>query len=208
MTQAYYEEYWLREEESVVGDPLTPRRIELLRAELRPDDRRILDVGCGPGTLVGELVDDGYESTGFDISDRAVELASRRVPGARFTQHAVEDRPWPIAPGLLDVVVAFEVIEHLLRPRTLVEGASEALAPGGHLALSTPYHGLVKSTVVALVAFDRHFAVEGDHIRFFSDQALRRLLGSAGFEVERIRHFGRFAGLWAGVFVWARKLTP
>jgi hypothetical protein len=30
-------------------------------------------------------------------------------------------------------------------------------------------------------------------------------LHSNGFVVERIRHFGRFAPLWAGVFVWARK---
>jgi 2-polyprenyl-3-methyl-5-hydroxy-6-metoxy-1,4-benzoquinol methylase len=207
MTQAYYEEYWLREEESVVGDPLTPTRIQLLLAQLQPSDRRILDVGCGPGTLVGELADGGYEATGFDISDRAVELASRRYPTALFRQHAVEEHPWPVEAGSQDVVVSFEVIEHLLSPRALLEGASKALAPGGHLALSTPYHGLLKSTAIALVAFDRHFAVEGDHIRFFSDRALRRLLGYAGFEVERVRHFGRFAGLWAGVFVWARKAT-
>jgi 2-polyprenyl-3-methyl-5-hydroxy-6-metoxy-1,4-benzoquinol methylase len=205
MTQAYYEDYWLREEESVVGDPLTPKRIELLLAELQPTDRRILDVGCGPGTLVGELADAGLDATGFDISEHAVELASRRFPAVHFVQHPVEERPWPVEPGSLDVVVSFEVIEHLLQPRSLIEGAREALVPGGHLALSTPYHGLLKNTVVALVAFDRHFAIEGDHIRFFSDRTLRRLLGSAGFEVERIRHFGRFAGLWAGVFVWARK---
>jgi 2-polyprenyl-3-methyl-5-hydroxy-6-metoxy-1,4-benzoquinol methylase len=207
MTQAYYEEYWLREEESVVGDPLTPRRIELLRAELRPDVRKILDVGSGPGTLVGQLADAGYEATGFDISERAVELASRRYPAPQFLQHAVEDLPWPVEPGSQDVVAAFEVIEHLLRPRALIEGARQALAPGGHLALSTPYHGLLKNTVVALVAFDRHFAAEGDHIRFFSDRALRLLLTSAGFEVDRIRHFGRFPGVWAGVFVWARKAS-
>jgi 2-polyprenyl-3-methyl-5-hydroxy-6-metoxy-1,4-benzoquinol methylase len=201
MTQAYYEEYWLREEESVVADPLTPRRIGLLRAELRPDDRKILDAGRGPGTLVSELAEAGYEAIGLDI----FELASRRYPAARFLQHSVEDLPWPAEPGSQDFVAAFEVIEHLLRPRALIEGAGQALAPGGHLALS--YHGLLKNTAAALVAFDRHFAAEGDHIRFFSDRALRLLLTSAGFEVERIRHFGRFPGVWAGVFVWARKAS-
>jgi len=207
VSQAHYEDYWLREEASVVCDPLTPKRMALLRAELRASDRRILDVGSGPGTLVGELTDAGYEAIGFDISDRAVELASRRYPAPQFLQHAVEDVPWPVQPGSQDVVAAFEVIEHLLRPRALIEGARQALAPGGHLALSTPYHGLLKNTIVALVAFDRHFSAEGDHIRFFSDRALRRLLTSAGFEVERIRHFGRFPGVWARVFVWARRAS-
>jgi len=97
------------------------------------------------------------------------------------------------------------VVEHLLQPRALVEGARQALRAGGHLALSTPYHGRLKNVVVSLAAFDHHFATEGDHIRFFSDGALRRLLETCGFEVEWIRHFGRFAPLWAGVFVWARK---
>jgi len=103
------------------------------------------------------------------------------------------------------VVVAFEVLEHLLRPGALIEGAREALRPGGHVALSTPYHGVSKNVVLSLVAFDRHFAPEGDHIRFFTDGALERLLNANGFAVERIRHFGRFAPLWAGVFLWARK---
>ena len=63
----------------------------------------------------------------------------------------------------------------------------------------------VEKGLWSLVAFDHHFAPEGDHIRFFTDAALRQLLLSNGFEVERIRHIGRFAPLWAGVFVWARK---
>src|SRR4029078_3992726 len=132
-------------------------------------------VGSGPGTLVGELADAGYEAIGFDISERAVELASRCYPAAPFSQHSAQSLPWPVQPGSQDVVAAFEVIEHLLRPRALIEGARQALTPGGHLALSTPYHGLLKNAALPLVAFDRHFAVDGDHIRFFSDRALRRL---------------------------------
>ena len=202
----YYQEYWSREEGSLLADPLSSTRLALLRAELGRDDRRVLDVGTGPGTVVGELSSIGYTAIGFDISQRAIELASARYPTSTFFQHAVEDLPWPVEASSQDAVVAFEVIEHLLRPRSLLDGARESLRVGGHLALTTPYHGLLKNIVVSLVAFDRHFAPEGDHIRFFSDRALRRLLSSAGFEVERVRHFGRVAGLWAGVFVWARKM--
>jgi 2-polyprenyl-3-methyl-5-hydroxy-6-metoxy-1,4-benzoquinol methylase len=203
--QEYYEEYWDRDEPTPLTDPLTPTRIALLRKELGPEDRRILDAGCGPGTLVGELGSQGLETIGLDISQGAIELASRRHPSGRFVRHSAEDLPWPVKATSQDVVVAFEVIEHLLRPRALIEGAREALRPGGHLALSTPYHGVFKNIVLSLVAFDRHFAPEGDHIRFFTDGALKRLLDSNGFDVERIRHFGRVAPLWAGVFVWARK---
>jgi 2-polyprenyl-3-methyl-5-hydroxy-6-metoxy-1,4-benzoquinol methylase len=201
----YYEAYWKSEAPPPLADPLSSRRLLLLRAALSADDRRILDVGSGSGWLVGELAGDGAEATGIDISQRAVELAHKRYPSGMFIRHSVEELPWPVDPGSQDVVASFEVVEHLLRPRALIKGSHQALRPGGHLAISTPYHGRVKNVVVSLVAFDHHFAPEGDHIRFFTDAALRQLLESNGFEIERICHFGRFAPLWAGVFVWARK---
>jgi 2-polyprenyl-3-methyl-5-hydroxy-6-metoxy-1,4-benzoquinol methylase len=204
-TREYYEEYWVRESTSVISDPLTETRISLLRHQLNGAKERVLDVGSGPGTLVGCLDRAGHDAIGFDISQRAVDVAHARFPSAKFLRHSAEELPWPVEPESQDLVVAFEVIEHLLRPRALIEGAWRVLKVGGHLALSTPYHGRLKNVAVALAALDHHFAPEGDHIRFFTDCALRRLLESNGFEVERIRHFGRFGPLWAGVFVWARK---
>jgi 2-polyprenyl-3-methyl-5-hydroxy-6-metoxy-1,4-benzoquinol methylase len=203
--QEYYEGYWEREMPSPLVDPLTTTRLALLREQLDKGHRHVLDVGCGSGTVVGALGRMELNTVGFDISQRAVEMASERYPSSRFIRHSVEELPWPVDTGSQDVVVAFELIEHLLRPRALVEGARQALREKGHLALSTPYHGRMKNVVVSLVAFDHHFAPEGDHIRFFTDAALRQLLASSGFEVECIRHFGRCAPLWAGVFIWARK---
>jgi 2-polyprenyl-3-methyl-5-hydroxy-6-metoxy-1,4-benzoquinol methylase len=205
--QEYYEEYWRRETLSPLADPLRPTRLRLLREELaRTSARRVLDVGCGAGEVVAALAAGGVDASGFDISPRAVELAAWAHPECNFAAHSVEDVPWLLEGDLMDVVVAFEVIEHLLRPRRLLEGARATLTQGGHLALTTPYHGRVKNLVLALLAFERHFAVEGDHIRFFTDRELRRLLEETGFRIERVAHFGRFPGLWAGVFVWARKM--
>jgi 2-polyprenyl-6-hydroxyphenyl methylase/3-demethylubiquinone-9 3-methyltransferase len=210
--EGYYDEYWRREAPPPCDDPLAGTRLTLLREELQrlrskteASSLRVLEAGCGAGGLVAALADDGHEAVGMDVSEAAVRLAGERHPAHTFIRHSVEEVPWPTKAESFDAVVAFEVIEHLLRPRRLLAGANTALAPGGHVALTTPYHGLLKNLALAAAAFDRHFAVEGDHIRFFSDRALRRLLGETGFEVERLRHFGRAPGLWAGVFVWARK---
>ena len=204
--QEYYEEYWAREAPSPLSDPFTQTRLRLLREELaRTAARRVLDVGCGTGAVVAALAADGFDASGIDISSNAIAFAAQAHPACSFTMHSVEDLSWPVEEGSIDAVAAFEVIEHLLRPRRLFEGARRVLTPGGHLALTTPYHGLLKNVAVALLAFDRHFAVEGDHIRFFTDRGLRRLLEETGFHIERIAHFGRCRGLWAGVFVWARK---
>jgi 2-polyprenyl-3-methyl-5-hydroxy-6-metoxy-1,4-benzoquinol methylase len=203
----YYEEYWAREAPSPLSDPLAPTRLHLLREELtRTSANRVVDVGCGGGALVAALAMDGLDVSGMDISRAAVELAARRHPECTFKAHSVEDVPWPIPASSQDVVVAFEVIEHLMRPRRLLEGAKTALRRGGHVGLTTPYHGLIKNVALALLGFERHFAVEGDHIRFFTDGELSRLLDETGFRVDRIAHFGRFPGLWAGVFFWATKV--
>jgi 2-polyprenyl-3-methyl-5-hydroxy-6-metoxy-1,4-benzoquinol methylase len=203
-TDRYYDEYWQRDAPPPLADPLAPGRLRLLR-EVLPPGGRVLDAGCGAGDLVAELARDGHTASGMDVSTEAVALAGRRHPDCTFLRHSAEELPWPVDAGSLDAVVAFEVIEHLLRPRRLLEGAREGLRPGGGLALTTPYHGLAKNLALAAFAFDRHFAVEGDHVRFFSDRALRRLLAETGYTVERLSHFGRIWGVWSGVFVWARR---
>ncbi len=199
--KSYYEEYWSRPDPPPLDDPLTPRRLEILTKRLREvGARRVLDVGAGAGALVAALEAEGFEAVGMELSARAVELGA----GRPLVRHSIEDLPWPVEAGSFDAVVSFEVIEHLLRPRCLFEGARAALRPGGRLAVSTPYHGLAKSLALAAFRFDEHFAVEGDHIRFFSDRALRRLASDTGFEVERIHHLGRRWPFWANSLLWAR----
>lgn len=205
-TERYYEEYWSRVDPSPLRDPLAATRLRLLKEELRrAGAHRVLDVGCGTGGAAAALEAAGLEAAGFDISPRAVELAREAHPNCSFETQSVEELPWPTAPQSLDAVFAFEVIEHLLEPRRLLEGAFDSLRRGGHLALTTPYHGRLKNFALVAVAFEKHFAVDGDHIRFFTDRELRRLLDETGFTVERVKHIGRVSGFWADVFVWARK---
>jgi 2-polyprenyl-3-methyl-5-hydroxy-6-metoxy-1,4-benzoquinol methylase len=147
----------------------------------------------------------GLVSAGLEVSSAGVARALASHPSIDVRLHSVEVLPWPVDPESWDVVTAFEVIEHLLEPRALLEGARSALVTGGALALSTPYHGLVKNLVIAALGFDRHFAVDGDHVRFFTDRALRRLLDEHGFRIVETAHFGRIGPLWANTTVWAVK---
>jgi 2-polyprenyl-3-methyl-5-hydroxy-6-metoxy-1,4-benzoquinol methylase len=204
----YYEEYWQREHLPTEGDPLASTRAALVWKQLEAagvTSGALVDAGSGEGTFVADATARGFDAIGIELSEHAIARAREQNPNCTYRAHSVEDLPWPVDPGSVDVVVSFEVIEHLLQPRLLVQGAVHVLRPGGYLAISTPYHGFLKNLAISLVAFDQHFAVEGDHIRFFSDAALRGLLVRNGFETERILHYGRFRGLWAGSLIWARK---
>ena len=202
----YYDRYWNQDQPPPLTDPLAKTRLKLLRdMPSTVSAANVLDVGSGPGDVVGALHSDGLSVVGMDVSVEAVAMASRQHKGCRFIEHSAEELPWPVQAGAFDLVIAFEVIEHLLRPRQLLLGARTALRDGGYIAITTPYHGVAKDLAIALRGFDRHFAIEGDHIRFLTDRALVGLLDETGFETLRVAHFGRRWPFWAGMFVWARK---
>ena len=99
--------------------------------------RNILDAGCGSGYGTAELAIGDVVVIGTDISADAVRYASEHYrKGVRFLQAACEALPF--AAGSFDLVVAFEVIEHLDRWQELLTEAKRVLKPSGVLLVSTP----------------------------------------------------------------------
>ncbi|HEX4274238.1 MAG TPA: methyltransferase domain-containing protein [Bryobacteraceae bacterium] len=98
---------------------------------------KILDAGCGSGYGTAEFPGTGAV-VAMDVSAEAVAHARRTFhrPGADFLQGACESLPF--GDGSFDLVVAFEVIEHLEHwPRLLAE-ARRVLGKSGTLLVSTP----------------------------------------------------------------------
>jgi hypothetical protein len=94
----------------------------------------------------------------------------------------------------------FLVIEQLVRPFSLPRFAKQLLRPGGHLIISTSYHGYLKNLILALTnRWDAHLNPfwDGGHIKFWSCKTLSQLLNetvSASFgSSERVDYlsFGR-----------------
>lgn len=63
--------------------------------ELLPERARVIDIGCGPGRDAHFFAEQGLEVHGIDLSAEMVELARKRVPGAHFTQMAMEELDFP-----------------------------------------------------------------------------------------------------------------
>jgi SAM-dependent methyltransferase len=97
----------------------------------------VLDAGCGSGYGAAEL-GSAAAVIGVDISADAVVHARHAFskPGVHFVQGACESLPF--AGESFDLVVAFEVIEHLEGWQRMLAEARRVLRPAGVLLVSTP----------------------------------------------------------------------
>ena len=100
--------------------------------------KRVLDAGCGAGYGSAELAQAAESVIGVDIAAEAIEFAQAnyRQPNLRFEQASCSALPF--AGASFDLVVAFEVIEHLEDWRGFLQEACRVLAPAGQLIVSTP----------------------------------------------------------------------
>lgn len=170
--------------------------------------RRIIDIGCGNGALCRELAEHGYEVVGCEPSAESLHFAQLGAPGLVFHGLGVDDDPAAIGKSF-DVAIATEVVEHLVTPFNLPHFAKKLLRPGGHLIISTPYHGYLKNLVLAFTnKWDTHLNPfwDGGHIKFWSYRTLSRLLNESGFRVVRFIGAGRLPFLWKSMIVLAQKV--
>lgn len=104
------------------------------------EGQRLLDVGCGPGSItvdLAALVDPG-EVIGIDAAPTALDqaralAAERGVRNVRFEEADVYSLPFEA--DSFDVVYAHQVLQHLQRPVDALREARRVLRPGGLLAV-------------------------------------------------------------------------
>ncbi|HPF99739.1 MAG TPA: class I SAM-dependent methyltransferase [Kiritimatiellia bacterium] len=139
----------------------------------RVPHNRILDLGCGDGSLIAELSRHiKAEFTGADISGPAIEIARRNVPQATFQQL---DLSATSLPGRYDVVVLSEVLEHIEDDEAVLRQVA-AVAP--HVVISVPGGPADK--------VDRRYG----HFRNYAGDLLPRKLDTAGFDLVYYRRWG------------------
>jgi 2-polyprenyl-3-methyl-5-hydroxy-6-metoxy-1,4-benzoquinol methylase len=178
--------------------------IPIIRLLQRNNCMRVLDIGCGNGSLAKYLHENGMEVTGVEPSGSGIENARKKLPDAAFYCMGVYDPPEQIAENNFDAIVSTEVIEHLFYPRELLRFAAAKLKPGGTIILTTPYHGYLKNLILSITGkWDSHHTAlwDGGHIKFWSKATLSRLLTEEGFEVTDFVGCGRIPCVWKSMLL-------
>ena len=133
----FYDQRWAKH----TGERLDGRR--LLRAttilseisRLNLSDPRILDFGCGNGSLAAIMRHIGTV-TAIDYSPAAIAAAKEHYEGITFL--AGDALTVPLPESAFDIVVSQEVVEHVHDQPGYIARARKLLAPGGFLILTTP----------------------------------------------------------------------
>ena len=105
---------------------------------------RVLEVGCGMGYLTYAFHRAGFDALGVDVSSEAVRSATA-VFGNHFRAGDALDAD--VTGDGYDVVVATELIEHLVDPAAFVRAMLDKLRPGGRLIITTPNRDLYPRTL-------------------------------------------------------------
>lgn len=171
---------------SLYHRPLVERFARELRASEGSD---VLNVGSGP-FLERPHFPAHHRYHACDVDPEAVAVVRARysdVPAERV--HPGEPLPYP--DGAFDVVMASEVIEHIVDAGPWLDELLRVLRTGGRLLLTTPNYGfstlpLIERTLLELLARRQGFTREGIHPNKLTRPRLRRLLASKGVAQLRI----------------------
>jgi SAM-dependent methyltransferase len=139
--------------------------------------RRVLDAGCGEGFGTHTMADVAAEVVGVDYSDAAIAECRRlwNKPNLRFEQVDLT-RPGTFT-DTFDLVLNFQVVEHIQDPLPFLRGLHQRLAPGGTLMLTTPN----RLRTVSENPF---------HVREYTAPELAELLGRVFGSVEMLGMHG------------------
>ena len=164
------------------------RRCRQLMNHWQPPGR-LLDVGCSTGLFLNAMRAFGWDVEGVELSEFAANYAREQF-GLKVATGTLEEA---LLPGeSFDVVTLYDVLEHVIDPKSTLREIHRILKPGGMILLSLPNPDSFEAKLFgsSWVGWDRP-----RHLHIFSASVLRRYLVEAGFDFGHVESLGGRLGL-------------
>ena len=149
-----------------------------------PPGARVLDYGCGDGTVVRMLREAGFDAYGVDIRWDGADygdLEATDLGRAGFLRYYAEGGPLPFADGSFDVVISDQVLEHVVPIEAAVREIERVTGPQGLSYHHVPSRGVWREAHIG-VPFAHRLPRGRARLAYVS--ALRRL-GLGNFKDDR-----------------------
>lgn len=143
---------------------------------------RLLEIGPSIGDFLLQASDAGWQVTGVEFDEHAAAVAAARS-GARVLVGAVEDVDFP--PNSFEIICAWQVIEHLHDPVSVLRRCRQWLVPGGWLTIGVPDAGSWAFRVFGNTWFPLDLP---RHLYHFSESTCRAMFEACGFvDIQAVR---------------------
>ena len=141
---------------------------------------RLLDIGTAAGAFVAAAQARGWKAEGCEPNTWLARWGSAHF-GVPIREGSVFEQDYK--DGTFDVVTLWDVIEHTLNPREMLEHCRRLLKPGGVLVVNYPDIG----SSIARALGRRWLFLTSVHLYYFDRTTIQRMLTTTGFSVERLR---------------------
>jgi 2-polyprenyl-3-methyl-5-hydroxy-6-metoxy-1,4-benzoquinol methylase len=152
--------------------------------------KRHLDIGCGPGTLIGSM-NGSRLSVGVDIAKDQILYANQKYGKPRKHFLPITEGSLPFNDASFDVVTLIEVIEHLTRGQgcKLLTEIHRIMEPGGMCLVTTPNYAGLWPLLEYFVNRRGKINYEHQHISHFTASRLQSFMKETGFENVAVEGF-------------------
>ena len=190
---AFYDfEYFLSLEYRYFSHAHRSRVRNLLEFVGDVNGKSVLDVGGGGGFFAYLLSQRGADVCLVDYSEAAVAFARSRFPELKVVQMSAYELD--TLGERYDVVVCFDVIEHLDRPKDMLEAVKDVLVSDGRFYIATDNESSPFNTVRLLSYLERlgrHLSIEGrDYNMIKRVESYRRNVLGIDYHVSHVNSYG------------------
>ncbi|MBI1911651.1 MAG: class I SAM-dependent methyltransferase [Deltaproteobacteria bacterium] len=165
-------------------------RVSAISDLLRGEDARMLDIGCGGGTLL-DLISRNAKlnwSAGIDASFGAIKYANTRHRGPKFL--CADFYELPFKDSTFGLITAIEVLEHLHDPKVALLELNRCLKKKGKILILVPNeNNLLFRVIWFFWTMGKGKVWKEAHVQQFTRKSLEALLNSAGFKVIKTKMF-------------------
>lgn len=119
---------------------INPLRLNWIKSFVDLNGKKVVDIGCGGGILAESISQSGADTTGIDLSEKALKVAELHAleVGANLTYRSISAEALAgEQPAQYDVVTCMEMLEHVPDPASVVRACAKLCKPGGTLFFST-----------------------------------------------------------------------
>ena len=150
-------------------------REKILKYQKGATNKKIIDIGCGPGGNILLLKDFGHV-TGLDMSAEALKFAKTNNFD-ELVQASGTDIPFENES--FDMVTSFDVLEHIDDDEAVIREAMRILKPGGLFVVTVPAYPFLWS----------QHDVSMHHVRRYLKQDLLSKMKKNGFDIKYHTYF-------------------